>query len=308
MYLFFAQKILLGVVSTIFLPASFLFHGGRTAPTPNDSIATTSFHKTPIATPTLPPKKKSAPQHSSPKHNLSAPRPLIVAPTSTTTAKLGALDAGTIITLANAERAKAGLPSLSFNNNLSQIANVKASDMIAKQYFAHLAPDGTDVAILAKKYGYQYLNVGENLALGGFHSSADVVLGWMNSPEHRANILNTAYTEIGVAAVRGAWEGEETWYAVQEFGRPLSLCPSPEPPLKERITLYQNEITALETTLKNLKTEIVSSAEDQAVLLTKTKDYNTIVSTYNTLVASSKVDIEKYNAEARAFNVCAGVE
>jgi uncharacterized protein YkwD len=53
---------------------------------------------------------------------------------------------------------------------------------------------------LAKKVNYEYVVVGENLAEGDFTSDADLVKGWMDSPGHRANILNTKYEEIGIAS------------------------------------------------------------------------------------------------------------
>ena len=241
-----------------------------------------------------------------PEKKVSTPGAL-VAPEkqSVTTGVVQALKADEIIALTNAERVKTGLPPLASAPLLSAIAKAKADDMIAKQYFAHIAPDGTGIATLAEQYNYQFLNIGENLALGDFDTSAEVVTGWMNSPGHRANILNTQFTEIGVAAVQGIRNGKKVWYAVQEFGRPLSACLSPEPLLKEKIAVYQGELTALGTTLKNLKIEIASSTEDQTA---NTNEYNTIVTTYNTLVASTKTDIAKYNTQAQAFNICAGLE
>jgi len=180
--------------------------------------------------------------------------------------------------------------------------------MIAKQYFAHVSPDGTDLSLLAKRYGYEYLNVGENLALGDFSSSIDVMTGWMNSPGHRANILGTGFTEIGITAMRGIWEGKETWFAVQEFGRPISDCPKPDPLLKTKITIYQDQLSALDTTLENLKAEINASAGDQASFAAKMNDYNMIVVTYNDLVTILKASVDEYNAAVQVFNACADGE
>ena len=58
---------------------------------------------------------------------------------------------------------------------------------------------------------------------------------WMNSPGHRANILNPHFQEIGVAVGKGMYEGHETWIAVQSFGMPLSACPASDANLKIKI-------------------------------------------------------------------------
>ncbi|MEK7118092.1 MAG: CAP domain-containing protein [Patescibacteria group bacterium] len=333
---FFVLKIFLGVLASVFFLLAFFLNEGniKLAPevavtgrpnvsvvatnTPNIKIPTpVSASQSQISTQILPPRIEPAKtgvaeeggrvmKEASPERKISAPGPLILASTSPRTAEVNVLDGDAIVSLTNAERAKAGLPPLYSSKRLLAMAEAKALDMIEKQYFAHVAPNGADIALLAKKYGYEFLNVGENLARGDFYSSAHVVSGWMNSPGHRANILNEEFTEIGVAALRGSWDGVETWYAVQEFGRPLSACPGPEPLLRQKIAIYQNEIIALETTLKNFKVEIETSAEGRTTLIAKINDYNKIIELYNGLVSTTKTSIDTYNAEVQAFNACAG--
>lgn len=332
---FLVLKISLGVLASVFFLLTFFLNGKNSEPTtgvletgrPHVSVVATSTTNGQIPTSVsasrsqtsvdiLPPRierkaegveeGESLMKEASPPRKISTPGPLILAPTPSGTKEANALNADAIISLTNAERVKAGLPSLSRSKRLLAMAEAKALDMIEKQYFAHVAPDGVDIALLAKKYGYEFLNVGENLARGDFQSSGGVVSGWMNSPGHRANIMNGEFTEIGVAALKGDWDGRETWYAVQEFGRPLSACPAPEPLLNEKIAIYQNEITALETTLKNFKAEIETSADGRTTLLAKINDYNMIVNLYNNLMAITKTSIDTYNAEAEAFNACTG--
>ena len=93
--------------------------------------------------------------------------------------------------------------------------------MFAEQYFAHESPLGNDMVALAGTYNYPYRTIGENLAIGNYLSSQQMVTSWMNSSGHRANILNTSYTEIGVAVVRGTFEGREVWIGVQIYGKPI---------------------------------------------------------------------------------------
>ncbi len=176
--------------------------------------------------------------------------------------------------------------------------------MIDNQYFAHVSPSGIDIVMLTERYGYAYLNVGENLALGDFVSSQEVVTGWMNSPGHRANILNKSYTELGVAAIIGAYNGRNVWFVVQEFGRPMSDCPTPDALLKQKITISQEQINALEVTLANLKIEINTAGLSIDAYNAKVNDYNTIVALYNNLVATAKKQIADYNILTDAYNLC----
>ena len=122
-----------------------------------------------------------------------------------------------VIDLVNAERAAEGLSSLSSDATLTVMAEDYACEMIEGDFFAHVNPDtGSTPATRADDHGYAYYEVGENLALG-YGSPEDVMVAWMNSPGHRANILHDTYTEMGVG-VRTAPDGEVYW--VQEFGDP----------------------------------------------------------------------------------------
>lgn len=96
----------------------------------------------------------------------------------------------------NVQREENKLPGLTLNAALSQAAQAKANDMISRNYWSHTTPDGKEPWIFIDQTGYQYQAAGENLAYG-FTSSSGAVTGWMNSPGHRANILNGAYSEVG---------------------------------------------------------------------------------------------------------------
>ena len=124
---------------------------------------------------------------------------------------------GTVISLTNSARSSAGLSSLSSNSQLAAAAAAKAADMFQNQYFAHTSPQGKDPWYFINNAGYDFIYAGENLAIG-YSDSAEVHSAWMNSPTHRANILNPNYREIGVAQVSGEYEGAQTTIVVQEFG------------------------------------------------------------------------------------------
>lgn len=100
----------------------------------------------------------------------------------------------------NAQRINNGLPALQINGQLDEAAQNKANDMAARDYWSHNTPDGQTPWSFISATGYQYQTAGENLAYG-FATSDDTITGWMNSPEHRANILNTTYQDVGFGIV-----------------------------------------------------------------------------------------------------------
>ncbi len=124
-----------------------------------------------------------------------------------------------LIELTNRERAAEGLAGLTVNPTLEEAARMKAEHMAENEYFAHVSPDGLDPWYWFYRAGYTFVNAGENLAVN-FVESEDVSDAWMDSPGHRANILDDGFTEIGIAAVAGQYKGKKTLYVVQMFGSP----------------------------------------------------------------------------------------
>jgi hypothetical protein len=100
----------------------------------------------------------------------------------------------------NHQRLDAQEPALSLDPQLNSAAQAKAEDMAAKNYWAHNAPDGHTPWSFISASGYNYQLAGENLAFG-FSNANDTVAGWMNSPEHRANMLNKDYQNVGFGVV-----------------------------------------------------------------------------------------------------------
>ena len=86
--------------------------------------------------------------------------------------------------------------------------------MFSKDYWAHNAPDGTTPWVFIKNTGYNYIYAGENLARG-FNSASDVINAWMNSPEHRQNVLSPNYQNVGFAVATGTLSGEDTVLVVE---------------------------------------------------------------------------------------------
>ncbi|MEG1001817.1 CAP domain-containing protein [Clostridium sp.] len=118
----------------------------------------------------------------------------------------------------NVERAKAGVPKLSYNNTMQKYARIKSQDMGDRNYFDHTDPNGNLITAKMKADGVSYRAWGENIAYIGGVSDADALANqfmtnWMNSPGHRQNILSTNFTGIGV----GVYKSGDRVYATQEF-------------------------------------------------------------------------------------------
>jgi uncharacterized protein YkwD len=107
-------------------------------------------------------------------------------------------DTQDIFTLVNNERIKAGLPALTANPTLDATANAKCQHLIAENFYGHFEPDGTTPWIIMHAHGITYAHAAENLNHGD-HRSQRVVESWMQSPPHRAAILDPRYTQVGTA-------------------------------------------------------------------------------------------------------------
>lgn len=121
-----------------------------------------------------------------------------------------------VVELVNVERAKHGLKPVVAKQDLTNVAQLKANDMYQNRYFSHTSPTYGSPFDMMRKYGISYSAAGENIAMGQ-KTAAQVMQDWMNSPGHRANILNANYNEIGVGAYNSYSGYGYIW--VQEFAR-----------------------------------------------------------------------------------------
>ncbi len=164
---------------------------------------------------------------------------------------LSSVISSVLIDQTNTVRLEESLQTLTPNPLLEKAAQLKANDMAEKGYFSHNTPDGKTPWYWFDLAGYKYAAAGENLAVN-FIDSKDVTNAWLNSPLHRANILNGRYTEIGIATAKGTYKGKEVIFVVQEFGRPLAKK-------KATTSLASNVLgVSLDTETENIK-EIVPS-------------------------------------------------
>lgn len=127
----------------------------------------------------------------------------------------------TLLSSTNQQRQTAHESALTIDPQLTVAAQAKANDMAARNYWAHNTPDGKAPWTFFTAAGYNYQLAGENLAYG-FNGAQEVIAGWMNSPGHRANLLNAGYEDVGFGVVTTPsyqGKGQET-IVVAEYGKP----------------------------------------------------------------------------------------
>jgi uncharacterized protein YkwD len=213
-----------------------------------------------------------------------------------------------ILTLTNRERADNKLMPLGSNSVLDQIASLRADDIFDNQYFEHESLDGKTASSLANKLGYGYSLVGENLAMGNFLDDQEIVTAWMESPGHRANILNGKFKELGVVVKEGIFDGSKTTIAVQIFATPLASCPKPNQNTKNLIDSSSLSIKQMQKEklimYNNLNAIKNTPGVDLSYYNQKVQEYNYFNKKINDSVLAVKNMIDLYNIEVSNYNLC----
>lgn len=239
------------------------------------------------------------------KEEISNPTPLIW----TSPSDRAHLTADGVLSETNTHRLiAANLPPLRANAQLDVIAEERLQDMFQKQYFEHINPQGEGASDIAEEINYQYIAIGENIALGNFEDDKVLVQAWMDSPGHRANILNTKFTEIGVSVATGTYEGRKTWIGVQVFGKPVHECPEVSALLRANVNSNTERISSLKAQADQMSRELdqmrTQSNLDRNEYNKKVAEYNALVKQFNELNVRTKVLVDQYNAQVKAFNAC----
>lgn len=118
-----------------------------------------------------------------------------------------------VVAIMNQERANAGVGGISQNASLDAVAQIRAQEIV--QSFSHTRPNGTSCFTILDEGGIAYMTAGENIA-AGYGDPASVMSGWMNSPGHRANILNGSFGQVGIGYYTDPNSGYGTYW-VQIF-------------------------------------------------------------------------------------------
>lgn len=117
----------------------------------------------------------------------------------------------------NKEREQSGIAPLLLDEKLNKAAKSKAQDMFDRQYWSHESPDGVKPWKWLESEGYNYSKAGENLARD-YPSTEAVITAWMNSTEHRQNILSSDYKDVGFAVVDNEYGGRSAEFVVAFYG------------------------------------------------------------------------------------------
>ncbi len=202
---------------------------------------------------------------------------------------------------ANQTRQSMGLKPLTENQKLNQAAQLKAENMVQKQYFNHTSPSGVTPWFWFLKAGYNYKYAGENLAIG-FFESEEVYNAWLNSPSHKANIVNPNYTEVGTAVMNGFGQNN-TIVVVQEFASPLpAKVPAKNNNSKPAVTPSKTQTTVKTTeptptsnsqTSVNADSEKVLSQSTESQISIESPNINAINNLSSKLLNSVLYDYDK---------------
>lgn len=143
------------------------------------------------------------------------------------------MSVGGLLSATNAQRSANGVASLALNSKLNSAAQAKANDMAARNYWSHNTPEGSPPWVFDDAQGYAYLKLGENLATG-FANEQATINGWMASPPHKENLLDSDFTEVGFGYANNpdytAAGGGPMTIVVAHYGKPYSAsAPAPPP-------------------------------------------------------------------------------
>ncbi len=207
----------------------------------------------------------------------------------------------------NLERTSRGLKPLRFSSKLTRSTNAKARDMFTFQYFAHTSPHDSKkgFAYFIDNENYNFARVSENLAMGEFMTAKEVVDAWMNSPDHRANILFPDYRDIGGAVQTGIMNGNQVFIIVEHFGIPKNACPIVSQASLDDLRSLEQEALAARKVATDLEYKInqdssLSNSDLDALI----EEYNTAIRKYNSLATQFGEVTSQYNAQVKSYDDC----
>ncbi len=162
------------------------------------------------------------------------------------------MSVGGLLSATNTQRGANGVAALGLNDKLDAAAQAKANDMAARNYWSHNTPEGNPPWVFVTAQGYSYLKIGENLA-AGFADENATITGWMNSPAHRENMLDPAFSQVGFGFANNAnytsAGGGPMTIVVAYYGEP-STPPPPPPPVTKASTSSNTAPPASTATVK----------------------------------------------------------
>lgn len=201
------------------------------------------------------------------------------------------LTAINVIWFTNYYRVKNGLQPLTERWRLDNSAMLKINDMFAYQYFDHIRPyNNVGFDTFINEQNYDFIKIGENLAMGDFRTAREVVDAWMASAPHRRNMLSQTYVDIGVSIRFGSMRGKQVMLIAEHLGQPRRTCPSIDSSVKTSIDTLTNQI-------KGIQDDITTKGSTDP-------GYGGLVNDYNIAADHLSELVKQYNAEVKAFDSC----
>ena len=203
---------------------------------------------------------------------------------------LGAsISSSVLVDYTNESRLAYNEPPLVRNEKLDRAAQLKGEDMAKEGYFSHESPEGVTPWHWFKSVGYIFSYAGENLAVD-FTESKDVQNAWLESPTHKANLLNVKFKEIGIATVEGYYENNPTIFVVQMFGTPAKA----ESKVTKDASVVHNSTNSLVVTGTSSQLSTATTTELRSVM---TDDNLVVVENTNAIKIDSinNVPVTKYS-------------
>lgn len=207
---------------------------------------------------------------------------------------------GGLLSDTNAQRNANGVGSLSLNGQLNSAAQAKADDMAARNYWSHNTPEGNQPWVFVDAQGYSYQKLGENLATG-FADEQSAINGWMASPPHRENLLDSAFSEVGFGYANNpnytAAGGGPMTIVVAMYGKPAAIA-APAPAASATPSAGTNSVHSATTSAAAAPAEppatetpaaaddTVKPAKQPATTSTKAKDLSAPVKTSHLQLAA----------------------
>lgn len=214
-----------------------------------------------------------------------------------------------LVDLTNQDRLALNEAPLTISPVLEQAAALKGQNMAEEGYFAHNSPKGVTPWYWFKQVGYNFLYAGENLAIN-FTDAEDVNQAWLDSPTHRANLINANFREIGIAAIPGVYNNYPTIFVVQMFGTPAAAKETTSKTLviNEPGKTVSKEVKPTTAITNNAGTVEGSSTESTSVWETKDEPVSTRPE-FESIVDTKELAIVKNNnATSSDMPVSATVE
>lgn len=155
-------------------------------------------------------------------------RTALMHPTSSVLAYATSMADQKLLASTNQQRISNKTPVLRYSSQLDAAADAKAQDMALRNYWSHNTPDGKDPWLFVTAESYAYQKLGENLATG-FADEKAAVDGWMASPSHKDNLLDSAFSEVGFGVAQvtnySAAGGGPMTVVVAFYGKPAGNQP-----------------------------------------------------------------------------------